>query len=148
MDAVLHAQVQNKVRKKRKSTLGSMKKDVWLYVFLVPFLAWYLIFAYKPMGGLLIAFKDYSLFTGMADSPWVGLEHFKTFFQSAYFFRTLKNTIILNIMNIALGFPIPIVFAILLNEVRCKALRKSIQTITYLPYFISNVIVARIVCNF
>lgn len=123
-------------------------RDRYLYMLLVPFIAWFLIFQYKPMYGLQIAFRDYSLFKGIAGSPWVGFENFNTFFNSEYFLRTIKNTALISFYSLLFAFPAPIILALLLNEVRNKVFKQSIQTITYLPYFISIVVVAGIVTNF
>jgi len=124
------------------------QRDKVLYVLLIPFLLWYVIFIFKPMYGLQIAFKDFSVFRGIEASRWVGLEHFRVFFESPYFARVLKNTVILSVYSLAFAFPIPIVLAILLNEVRHTLYRRAVQTLTYLPHFISVVIVAGIVTNF
>lgn len=119
-----------------------------LYLLLIPFLAWYVLFMYKPMYGLQIAFKDFSLFKGIEGSTWVGLEHFKQFFNGPYFWRTLKNTLMLSLYQLIFAFPAPIVLALLLNEVRNRLFQKFVQTFTYLPHFISIVVVAGIVTNF
>lgn len=119
-----------------------------LYLLLIPFLAWYVLFMYKPMYGLQIAFKDFSLFKGIEGSAWVGLEHFKQFFNGPYFWRTLKNTLLLSLYQLIFAFPAPIVLALLLNEVRNRLFQKFVQTFTYLPHFISIVVVAGIVTNF
>ena len=126
----------------------SLKNDKYLYLLLVPFIAWYIIFQYKPMYGLLIAFQDFSIFKGISGSEWVGLENFKTFFSSDYFFRTLKNTVIISLYSLLFAFPAPIILALMLNEVRHKFFKKTVQTLTYLPHFISVVVVAGIVTNF
>jgi putative aldouronate transport system permease protein len=115
---------------------------------LIPFLVWYLVFQYKPMLGLQIAFKDYNLYKGIAASPWIGFENFKLFFDSPYFFRTLKNTALIGLYSILFGFPIPIILALLLNEVKHALFKKTVQTMTYLPHFISIVVIAGIVTNF
>lgn len=128
--------------------LTKLKTDKYLYLLLIPFLAYYVIFAYKPMYGLLIAFKDYSLFKGIEASPWVGLENFKTFFQGPYFIRTIKNTLLINIYSLIVGFPAPIILALMFNELRKSAYKSVTQTITYLPHFISVVVVASMVTNF
>ncbi len=119
-----------------------------LYLMLIPFIAWYLVFLYKPMYGLLIAFKDYSLWKGFSGSPWVGFENFITFMKSPYFLRSLKNTFLLSFYSLLIGFPIPIILALLLNEVNTKWYKSTIQTMTYLPHFISAVVIAGIVVNF
>jgi ABC-type polysaccharide transport system, permease component len=124
-----------------------IKKEYALYVMLVPFVLWYIIFMYRPMWGLQIAFKDYNLFQGISGSPWVGLENFKTFLLGPYFWRLLKNTFILGGCGIIFGFPAPILLALMLNEVKNRVFKKSVQTIVYLPYFISTVVVAGMVVN-
>ena len=123
------------------------KEVLSMYVMLIPFLLYFILFVYKPMGGLVIAFQDYSLFKGISGSEWVGLKHFKEFLTTPYFIRTLKNTLILNIYLLIFSFPLPIVFALLLNEVRHTKLKKTMQTISYMPHFISTVVVAGIVIN-
>ena len=123
-------------------------RDKRLYIMLIPFVMFYIIFQYKPMTGLVIAFKDYNVFTGINESPWVGFQNFQRFFFSPYFFRTLKNTIIISLYDIIFGFPAPIILALLFNELRCKWFKSAVQTITYVPYFISSVIVAGMVTTF
>lgn len=131
----------------KKGILQDLVRDRYLYLLLLPFLAYYIVFYYKPLGGLVIAFKDYSVYKGIAQSPWVGFKHFILFFQSPYFVRTLKNTLIINLYALIFEFPMPILLAILLNEVRQPKLKKTIQTLTYMPYFISTVVVVGIVTN-
>lgn len=141
-----------KIKKKGKVNFKKFKSDIYrdryLYFMLLPFILWYIVFQYVPMYGLQIAFKDYSLFKGITKSNWVGFTHFKEFLLSPYFYRVLKNTIILNVYNLVICFPAPIILAILINEVNNKYFKKTIQTFTYLPHFISIVIVAGIVTNF
>ena len=127
---------------------GRLLRDKWLYLFLIPFLLWYILFAYAPMYGLQIAFKDYNLFQGITESPWIGFEHFRDFFTGPYFWRLLFNTVIISMMNLVFAFPLSIVFAFMLNEVKNKRFKKTVQTVTYLPYFISIVVVAGIVTSF
>lgn len=136
-------------KNKNKSSMKNykLKKYIPLYIMFIPFVAYFLIFCYKPMGGLVIAFQNYSVFKGITGSEWVGLENFKNFLSTPYFGRVLKNTIVLNLWALAFSFPAPIIFAILLNEVRIKKLQKAIQTLTYMPYFISTVVIAGIVIN-
>lgn len=100
------------------------------------------------MYGLQIAFKDYSLFKGITESPWVGFENFERFFRSEYFIRNLVNTFMINFWGLIFAFPAPIILALLLNEVKNVMFKKTVQTITYLPHFISVVIIAGIVTNF
>lgn len=122
--------------------------DRHLLLLTLPALAYYIIFCYIPMGGILIAFKDYSPRMGIFNSPWVGLQWFKQFFSSVYAWRTIKNTFLLSLYNIAWGFPIPVIFALLLNELKNAKFKKVVQTVSYLPHFISTVIICGILINF
>lgn len=110
--------------------------------------AWYCIFCYAPMYGAIIAFKDYSIGRGIFNSPWVGFKHFVSFFHDINFIRIVKNTFLINIYDILWGFPAPIIMALLLNEVRSRYFKKTIQTLTYLPYFVSMVVVCGIIIDF
>jgi len=136
------------VRKYFVRLKNDLIRDRYLYLLLLPVLVWYVVFKYKPMWGLQIAFQDFSPYKGIAGSSWVGLEHFQKFLGSTYFFRTLKNTLIINLYGIVFGFPAPIILSLMLNEVKNKSYKKTIQTITYLPHFISIVVVAGMVTNF
>lgn len=118
-----------------------------LYVMLIPFVVYFILFKYKPMAGIAIAFQDYSVFKGMLGSEWVGFKHFEAFLSSPYFVRVLKNTIVLNLCCLVTTFPAPIVLALLLNEVKERKLKSTIQTLTYMPHFISTVVIAGIVIN-
>ncbi|RXZ82441.1 sugar ABC transporter permease [Paenibacillaceae bacterium] len=120
----------------------------YLYVMMLPVLAYYLIFHYAPMYGVLIAFKDYSPLKGIVDSSWVGLDHFKSFFESYYFVRVLKNTIIISVYSLIFEFPAPIILAIMINEVRNKRYKKLVQSVTYMPYFISMIVIAGLIRDF
>jgi putative aldouronate transport system permease protein len=122
-----------------------LKREWQLYVMLLPTIIWLLVFLYKPMYGLQIAFKDFSVFRGVANSPWVGLEHFHTLFGNDQFLRALKNTIILSFYGLIFGFPMPILLALMFNEILHQTFKKTAQTIVYLPHFISSVIIAGIV---
>ncbi|MGI9499481.1 MAG: ABC transporter permease, partial [Geminicoccaceae bacterium] len=106
---------------------------------------WFLVFLYTPMYGLQIAFKDFSIFRGVAASPWVGLEHFETLFSNSQFIRAIKNTVIISVFSLLFGFPAPIILALMFNEVLNAAFKRTAQTIVYLPHFISTVIIAGIV---
>lgn len=132
---------------KRKSLFKGIKSDLSLYIIFLPFLLHILIFNYKPMFGLIIAFKDFNVYKGIFGSEWVGLEHFRTFMTGAYFGRLLKNTFLLGIYNLIFSFPAPIIFAILLNEVRMKKLKSFIQTASFLPHFVSMVVICGIAVN-
>ena len=104
---------------------------------LIP-LIYIIIFAYVPMFGLQIAFKNYTIRAGVFGSPWAGFRHFETFFNSFHFWRSLRNTIVISLYSLCVGFPIPIIFALLMNLVRNLRFRKVVQTVTYLPHFIST----------
>jgi putative aldouronate transport system permease protein len=130
----------------RVERVGDHLKREWqLYVLLLPTIVWLLLFLYKPMYGLQIAFKDYSVFRGVANSPWIGLEHFHTLFGNDQFIRALKNTIIISLYSLMFGFPVPIILALMFNEILKEKFKKASQTIVYLPHFISSVIIAGIV---
>lgn len=135
------------LRASAKRLLDDLRCDWMLYVLLMPMVLWFAAFLYKPMYGLQIAFKDYSLWKGAAASPWVGLEHFRTLFADAFFLRSIKNTFLIALYSLLFAFPVPIVLALMFNEVRRAFVRSSVQTLAYLPHFISSVIVAGIVIN-
>ncbi len=116
-----------------------------IYVLLAPTIIWFLVFLYRPMYGLQIAFKDYSVFRGIEGSPWIGFEHFHTLFGSDQFIRALKNTVIISMLTLVFGFPMPIILALMFNEVLNQTYKKTVQTVVYLPHFISTVIISGIV---
>ena len=115
---------------------------------IIPAIIFYLVFCYKPMYGIIIAFKDFSPGRGILGSPWVGLKHFESFFSSYYFGRLIKNTLTISITSILFGYPAPIIFALLLNEIRGVKFKRTVQTVTYMPHFISLVIVCSLVKMF
>ncbi|MFB5678115.1 ABC transporter permease [Paenibacillus terreus] len=121
------------------------RQNIPLFLMLIPGILYYVIFRYLPMGGLVIAFKDYNFRDGILSSPWVGLKYFKILFQSDATLQIIWNTLELSILNLIFGFPAPIIIAIALNEVRKRWLKRWIQTIIYLPHFLSWVIVAGLV---
>lgn len=114
----------------------------WLYLMLLPGLAYFVVFKYLPMYGLTIAFKDYVPFLGYADSPWVGLKHFEQLFTGPDFGRLMVNTLFLALLTVLFVFPAPIVVALLLNELRIKLVKRSVQSLVYIPHFLSWTIVA------
>jgi len=132
----------------RQSLLSRIHRDRYLLLLLLPGFVYFVIFAYAPMGGILIAFQDFKAFKGIWGSPWAGFKHFGEFFTSPYFYRVVKNTFLLNFYLIVFGFPAPIVLALMLNEFRHRVLKRSIQTISYLPHFISTVVIVGMVLNF
>ena len=133
--------------KSKETSKKSVKKNYnrQLYAMLVLPVIYLVLFCYKPMLGVVIAFKKFNIFAGMWESQWVGLQHFKEAFASSVFWNALKNTLILNLGDIILGFPIPIILAILLNELNSSYIKKLTQVVLYLPNFLSWVIISGIV---
>lgn len=130
---------------KDKKRYRKKLKHMELYSMLVIPVLFFAIFKYLPMVGTMAAFKDYNIFQGLLGSPWVGLKHFREVFSSDEFYTALKNTIILNLGELFITFPVPIVLAVILNEMRSDRMKKITQTVMYLPHFLSMVIVAGIV---
>ena len=127
--------------------IKALLKDRYLFLMLIPGLLIYIFFCYMPMYGVVIAFKDFNPVRGIISSDWVGMKYFIQFFKSAFFTRLLKNTVTLSVYNLLWGFPIPIIFALLLNEVKDGSFKKISQTISYLPHFISIVVVVGMMNN-
>ena len=119
-----------------------------LTLMILPVFAFYIIFHYGPMYGLQIAFRDYNPVDGVTGSPWVGMKHFISFFNNFYFGRLIRNTLLISVETLVFGFPAPIIFAILLNEIRTSWYKRTLQTLSYLPYFISTVVMCGIIVNF
>ena len=131
---------KNKIEKKipvRKL----IKRDRYLLLMVAPCVLYFLLFHYAPMVWNIVAFQDYNVRKGIFGSSWVGLENFKRFFESPYAFRLIRNTFLLSFMDLLMGFPVPILFALLLNEVKRKWVKRTVQTFSYLPHFISVVVV-------
>ena len=124
------------------------KKNWVLYLMVLPVIAYYIIFHYLPMYGIQIGFKDFNIAKGYMGSPWVGLKYFQQFFESFYFWRVLRNTLMISIYELIFGFPAAIIFALLLNEVKNRRFKKYVQTISYMPHFISAVVICGIILNF
>ena len=122
-------------------TLHKMWYYRYIYLLMLPGLLYFLVFRYVPLWGIIIAFQDFRLWQGILGSPWVGFQHFETFFQAPYFWRLFRNTLIISGLNLLIVFPAPIILALLLNEVRHSAYKRVIQTVSYLPHFISWVVV-------
>ncbi len=114
----------------------------WLYLLLLPGLVWFAVFKYAPMYGITIAFQDYLPFLGMTGSPWVGFKHFEALFASPDFPRLLANTLILAFLNVVIVFPAPIIVALMLNELRLQIVKRTVQSLIYIPHFLSWTIVA------
>ncbi len=137
---------------KISSFLRFLKRDFqrhWgIYVMFLPVLAYFIIFHYMPLYGAQIAFKDYIPIKGIEGSKWVGFKHFTNFFNGLYFGRLMRNTLLLSLYQLAFGFPAPIILALLMNEVRSRSFKRVVQTVTYLPYFVSLMVVCSLVINF
>ena len=121
------------------------KQNKWKYLMILPVLVYLVLFCYKPMYGLVIAFKNYKLTRGIGKIAWVGFLWFETFFKDQYFWRLLRNTFTLSALSILFGFPAPILLALLINEVQNTKFKRTVQTITYMPYFISLVVTCSII---
>ena len=131
--------------KKRKSSLSWLVRDWRLYVMLALPVIWYILFCYKPMTGVLIAFQKYNIFKGIWGSQWVGWKNFDFVMGMRDFPIALKNTLFLNILGLAMGFPVPIILAIMLNEIKSKGVKRVSQTLMYLPHFLSWIIIGGMV---
>jgi putative aldouronate transport system permease protein len=136
--------------KNKKAKLPTLKEALkcWqLYILLIPALVWAFVFAYYPMYGLIIAFKNYKIRLGILESPWADplLKYFNQFFSTSIALQAIQNTIIISLESLVIAFPIPIIFALLLNQIQRKGVQKTIQTISYAPYFMSNVVVVSII---
>ena len=143
-DSSIQANRQPSVKVKKKSIIRDIKKDRWIYILMIPGLLYFLLFKYLPMGGTVIAFQDFMPFLGFFESEWVGFKHFERLFNDPDFFMLLRNTLILSIYNLLLGFPAPIILALMLNELRIQWFKRSIQTMIYVPHFMSWVVVVSI----
>lgn len=139
-------------KRQRKFTLVAIRRDFQqnkiLFLMVLPVLAYFVVFHYMPMTGLLMAFENYKPKLGIWHSPMVGLDNFRDFFQSIYAWRTIRNTLAISGLELVITFPVTILFALLLNEVTNKHFKRSIQTISYMPHFISMVVVAGIITDF
>ncbi len=143
------------IKSNHNKSLTVSKQSFWqyfkgnkaLYFFALPGLVYLIIFHYVPMYGIIIAFKDFSITKGLSGSPWVGFENFKYLFESKQFLTVFKNSIVFSIMRLIAGFPAPIILALLLNEVKHMRYKRTVQTISYIPHFISWVVVCGLVKN-
>ncbi len=124
------------------------KRYRYAYLMALPVVVWYLLFAYWPLIGNVLAFKDFKPGLGMWASPWVGLKHFRDFFSSYYFGRLLRNTLLISLYGIIFSFPAPILLALLINELKRPGFKRTVQTITYLPYFISVLVICGMLMDF
>ncbi len=126
----------------------AVRKYKYLYLMLILPIAYYLIFCYWPMYGLQIAFKKYNIRLGVEGSPWIGLYHFKDYFTDAYFWKVVRNTLLINVYTLIFAFPAPILLALLLNELRNEYYKKIVQSISYVPHFLSTVVICGMIVNF
>ena len=149
---MLHKKTNNQASELPELPLGAKIKKDWyknktLYCLFLPVLIWYLVFQYGSMIGLTIAFQNYKPSLGFFDSPWVGLKNFKDFFSDYYFQRVLGNTIKISVVTLICTFPMPIILALLINELRSRGFSRIVQTVTYIPHFISVVVVVSIMMD-
>ena len=131
----------------RKTFWKNLRRDRQLVFMLIPVVIFFAVFSYYPLYGILIAFKDYSISKGILGSPWAGLRYFRQFFLSPYFGRLLRNTVLISVYSLLWRFPVPIIFALLLNEFKDGKFKRLIQTVSYLPHFISLVVICGILID-
>ncbi|MFD0717556.1 ABC transporter permease [Paenibacillus sp. GCM10027626] len=131
-----------------KRVAKDFKKNKWIYFMLLPIMAYYVIFHYLPMYGVQIAFKNFSASQGIWSSPWAGFDHFQSLFNSFYFYRILTNTLLISLYDLIFAFPASIVLALLMNEIRQSWYKRTVQSLTYMPHFISLVVVVGIILDF
>lgn len=138
-----------KTKTEERQTLKRRLRECWiLYLFLLPAIAYLVIFCYKPLYGIQIAFKNYSFVDGISGSPWCGLKWFKYFFQSKQFSTVLRNTLLTSFYSMIAGFPMPIILALMLNYADNDRFRRTVQTIAYMPHFISTVVIVSMISIF
>lgn len=146
------ANVKNMAHMKKKSIAQRIKEEIStngiLYLMFLPGFLYYFIFAYVPMYGVLMAFQNFEPLNGIWGSEWVGLMHFKDFLTNYYFLKILKNTLVISINCIIFAFPAPIIMALLVNEIKNSVFKKTVQTITYIPHFISLIVICGLIHNF
>jgi len=135
------ASARNRPQRGLPQLLRDLRRDKWIYIILLPGLLYFLLFKYLPMGGVVIAFQDFHPFAGFMGSNWVGLKHFDRLFADPKFYMLLRNTIMLSLYNLLFGFPAPILLALMLNELRKQWFKRTIQTMVYVPHFMSWVVV-------
>lgn len=138
---------QKRAHPARARWLLDLKRDYVLYLLLLPGLAALLLFKYLPMYGVVIAFKDFNLISGVWGSPWAGFKHFEELFRAPKFYSVLENTLLINFYKLVFQFPLPILLALMINEVRNLMFKRFAQTITYLPHFLSWVIISAVFIN-
>ncbi|WP_231506177.1 ABC transporter permease [Paenibacillus sp. UNC451MF] len=130
------------------TAMKRIRRNADLYLLFLPVLVFFIVFEYVPMYGVQIAFKDFIATKGIWGSPWVGFKHFERFFSSFYFWRIMKNTLGIGLYQLLVGFPVPILLALMINEVRSSLYRRFIQTVTYAPHFLSTVVAVGMIMMF
>jgi len=133
---------------KHKGLLYDLRKNRVVYLMALPMVVFFFVFCYVPMYGVLISFQDYNLIRGVLGSKWVGFKYFLEYFQSPYFFRTVRNTFLLSFYSLLWGFPAPILLALMINEVKTSWFKRVVQTMTYMTYFLSAVVICGIIRRF
>ena len=142
MQQIIKRKKEISSKKRKGSNLAYWKGNWQLYVLILPAVVYFFVFQYMPLYGIQISFKDYKIVEGIWGSEWVGLKHFRTFFDAYYFKRLLSNTLLLNVYYLLWSFPVPILLALLLNRIRRERSKRFMQTVIYVPYFISTVVLA------
>ena len=140
--------MDNKKISFKENVKRDFRQNYSLYLMVIPVIAFYVLFCYKPMYGILIAFTDFDVRSGLSGSTFIGLENFRRFFSDPYFLRNIVNTVKISLASIVFGFPAPILLALMMNELNTKYFKRFVQTATYLPHFISLVVVCGMIRNF
>lgn len=148
MQSTATAQRPGASKRRRREKLTLAWNHRYLYGMLLLPIAFYIIFCYWPMYGVTIAFRNYNLIKGVMGSPWVGMKYFNMYLADPYFWKLVRNTLVLNFYNLLFAFPAPIILALMLNELRNERYKKLVQSVSYLPHFISTVVVCGMVVNF
>jgi ABC-type polysaccharide transport system, permease component len=138
----------NRMAVKNHSFLKELNYQKYLFIMLLPGVIWLIVMCYGPLYGIIIAFKDYNPGKGILASPWVGLKYFNELFNDPFFGNALRNTLVISVLKLAVGFPAPIVFALMLSELKSIAFKRTVQTISYMPYFLSWAFVASFLITF
>lgn len=146
--SINYSSKMSKIQTGSKFKMKIFLKYKYFYIMLIPGLIYTILFHYTPMFGLLLGFKDFKIFMGVFDSPWVGFDNFAKLFTSLKFYKVMGNTALISMYKIVFGFPIPIILALMINEATKSVFRRTIQTVVYLPHFISWVVTAGLVINF
>ena len=143
---------REKKRKQEEAFAVRLKKDFiryrYIYLMLLPVVIYYAVFCYGPMSKIVIAFQNFKPALGISGNKWVGMKYFIDFFTGPYAWRLIRNTLLLNILQIILAFPVPIILALLINEIQCRPYKKLVQTVSYMPHFISLVVMCSLLLTF